>query len=184
MSGTIRLEATTATKASATAEAASAAKAAATGTAEAATTVTLLALTIAILLRLEHLQQLLRGEYAGEFSTVLLLDIQSKLRLLDLLLLTGEHLLQLSRSLSLGQFLLLVLVCLLTVGLLTQCCELRLILRIDRSELGLLLISELQVLDETLCHARHHLLTTSIAIVVILCVCVVNVAESHYGHRY
>ena len=178
--GTIRLEATAATEATATAEASAATKAAATGTTEATATVTtLLALTIAVLLRLEHLQQLLRGENAREFGAILLLDIQTKLRLLDLLLLTGEHFLQFGCSLSLRQFLLLALVVSFAVGLLTQGGEFRLILRIDRSELSLLLVGEFQVLDETFCHARHHLLTTSIAIVIILCVCVVCVAESH-----
>ncbi len=119
-----------------------------------ATTVTTEALTataaltiVATHLRTEHLQQLLGSEHGRKFCAIFLLDIQTELRLLDLLFLTGEHFLQLSRSLGICQILLLILTCLITVTLCTNGRELIQVVLVDRFELSLLLIGEFHVLD-------------------------------------
>ena len=154
---------------------ATATEAAATASAEATSALALSALTLSTLHGLEDLKQLLRSEDAGKLGAVLLLNIQAKLLLLDLLCLTSKDFVQLSRSLFVGKILVTIVLA-FAVLLGASGSQFVLIPFINGFELGLLLAFELEVPDKAFCHTCLHLLTTSVA-VVILSVCCADGAE-------
>ena len=114
-----------------------------------------------VLLRLEHTQELLGCQELSELRTVFFLNVQTLLRLAELFLLTVEDLLQTCGSSLIRQFLL-VPRSLLGGGFSsgarsTQGSHFALVALVKGFELGLLLIGELEVADQTLRLTRTHL---------------------------
>ena len=147
----------------------------------AVTTLTVAALTVH-LLRLEHAQQLLGSENAGEFCAVFLLDVQTELLLLDLFGLTGKLLIELCSSFLVCEVLFFP-VCLTFAVLLGPCgSHLFEIAGVDGIKLCLLFVGELQVFDESLRLTGLHFLEPCGAVVIVLGVCVGEEAKKHGNH--
>lgn len=173
-------EAATRTSEAATTEVATTSEAT-TGTIEVAASALTVTLTVALGL-LEHLEQLLRGEDRGELCAVLLLDVQTKLLLLNLLGLTGKNLIELGCCLFVGEVFLSALGILVTIRLSVGGCQFFEIALVDAFELGLLLTFKLQVLDETLSHTGLHFLAAGSTVIAVLCAYGSDGAEKEGDH--